>query len=447
MQTMITFLDTHCTQEGGYEAYKEKLRQEVSNNFAFLNEWDEWCFVAYFSRKLDLTNIDPEFLMAISEVIRFNPGIFSILKRVIAHATYILNEVNLIMRLRDAADQTTINLGAVFAFWTLNKAFKLALINNEKLANYSETLHHLAEFASVQISARAKYILFFLQSGSPFLPQTNHPDNLKLLLRAAEQGYAPAQYILGYCYENDAINFSKVVWWYTKAAEQRYAPALSNLGACYGKVTGQPESRQSVLYIIEAALQGNARAQFNLGWCHQLGEGIHQNSLEAVRWFSKAAEQGFAEAQVGLALCYVSGEGIEKDFDQAVKWLRNAAAQRFVIAQYYLGFFYEDIKDFCQALDWYEQVINTERPEFFPELDKQYVINATEAIARLKLNPIAIQTSSFPSNVKDQSKKIWVDETSELELARTLQNFRASLLSALQVAGEKKICLMKNGLI
>ena len=52
----------------------------------------------------------------------------------------------------------------------------------------------------------------------------------------------------------------------------------------------------------QAAEQGHAEAQYNLGVCYEKGEGVAQDSSEAVKWFRQAAEQGVAEAQFWLGV-------------------------------------------------------------------------------------------------------------------------------------------------
>ena len=46
------------------------------------------------------------------------------------------------------------------------------------------------------------------------------------------------------------------------------------------------------------AEQGEAEAQFNLGYMYATGEGVPQNDTEAVRWYRMAAEQGDATVTV-----------------------------------------------------------------------------------------------------------------------------------------------------
>ncbi len=44
------------------------------------------------------------------------------------------------------------------------------------------------------------------------------------------------------------------------------------------------------------AEQGDAHAQFNLGYMYHKGEGVPQDDAEAVKWFRMSADQGYAEA-------------------------------------------------------------------------------------------------------------------------------------------------------
>lgn len=57
---------------------------------------------------------------------------------------------------------------------------------------------------------------------------------------------------------------------------------------------------QAVKCYSEAAEKGLAKAQFNLGLCYALGNGVEQNDNASVKWFRKAAEQGFEKAKETL---------------------------------------------------------------------------------------------------------------------------------------------------
>jgi len=57
------------------------------------------------------------------------------------------------------------------------------------------------------------------------------------------------------------------------------------------------------------------------------GRGIPQNDAEAVKWYRKAAEQGDASAQYNLGYKYVQGEGIPENNIKAYVWWSMAKTQ------------------------------------------------------------------------------------------------------------------------
>ena len=64
--------------------------------------------------------------------------------------------------------------------------------------------------------------------------------------------------------------------------------------------------------VRQAADQGDANAQFNLGVMYDFGEGVPKDDAEAVEWYRLAAEQGYANAQFNLGLMYANGEGVRR---------------------------------------------------------------------------------------------------------------------------------------
>ena len=88
------------------------------------------------------------------------------------------------------------------------------------------------------------------------------------------------------------------------------------------------------------AEQGNVEAQYNLGLMYYNGQGLTQNSAEAVKWYRLAAEQAHAYARLNLGAMYRNGQGVPEDFVKAAKWYRLAAEQGNAIAQDNLGILY-----------------------------------------------------------------------------------------------------------
>ncbi|AHW76598.1 tetratricopeptide repeat protein [Neisseria meningitidis] len=75
---------------------------------------------------------------------------------------------------------------------------------------------------------------------------------------------------------------------------------------------------------LQAAEQGDADAQNNLGAMYAEGQGVRQDDTEAVRWFRQAADQGLAQAQFNLGAMYYKGHGVRQDRALAQEWLGKA---------------------------------------------------------------------------------------------------------------------------
>ena len=105
-------------------------------------------------------------------------------------------------------------------------------------------------------------MLRFLLMCLLFLASPVHAENdLEAVRKAAEQGHADAQFLLGLMYdvgEGVPENDAEAVRWYRKAAEQGDAPAQNNLGLMYGNGEGIPEDRvQAYVWFSIAAAQGD----------------------------------------------------------------------------------------------------------------------------------------------------------------------------------------------
>ena len=88
------------------------------------------------------------------------------------------------------------------------------------------------------------------------------------------------------------------------------------------------------------AAEGDAEAQFSLGFLYAQGMGVKQDFAEAIQWFQKAANQGNAAAQLDLGFIYAEGKGVKQNYEEAAKWFTKAAAKGDAFAQFNLGFLY-----------------------------------------------------------------------------------------------------------
>ena len=112
-----------------------------------------------------------------------------------------------------------------------------------------------------------------------------------------------------------------------KAAEQGDADAQLLLGIKYelGKGVAQ-DDKQAVAWYRKAAEQGNVDAQYNLGVKYEYGKGVAQDYKQAVAWYRKAAEQGDVDAQRILGMMYDNGVGVVQDNKLAYVWSSVSAA-------------------------------------------------------------------------------------------------------------------------
>lgn len=150
----------------------------------------------------------------------------------------------------------------------------------------------------------------------------------KILSPIAEQGDRHAQYDLGILYADPGPkqDLAKSAVWLRKAADQGYAPAQAVLGGLYAIGEGlAADSDKAVYWFRKAADQGDAVGQAGLATCYARGLGLTKDDKQAFAWFKKAAEQRLLPAQVNLALMYQSGRGVAQDDVQALMWLELAA--------------------------------------------------------------------------------------------------------------------------
>ena len=67
------------------------------------------------------------------------------------------------------------------------------------------------------------------------------------------------------------------------------------------------------------AENGDADAQYNIGWMYMNGYGLRVNDSLALEWWQKAAEQGHSDASFSIGMLYSLGDGeVSKDSDAAI---------------------------------------------------------------------------------------------------------------------------------
>lgn len=101
------------------------------------------------------------------------------------------------------------------------------------------------------------------------------------------------------------------------------------------------------------------KAQYQLGWSYDHGDGVEQDYVQAAEWYRKAANAGHPRAQNELGGLYENGHGVEQDYEQAMEWYRKAAAQDHPTSignlgrMYLFGFGLE--QDYAEASEWFRK--------------------------------------------------------------------------------------------
>jgi TPR repeat protein len=92
-------------------------------------------------------------------------------------------------------------------------------------------------------------------------------------------------------------DYKQAVYWYTKAAEQGFAAAQYNLGVMYANGQGViQDDKQAVNWYKKAAEQGYASAQSTLGFMYYNGQGVLQDKVYAHMWYNISASNGNDDA-------------------------------------------------------------------------------------------------------------------------------------------------------
>jgi localization factor PodJL len=111
--------------------------------------------------------------------------------------------------------------------------------------------------------------------------------------------------------------------------------------------------------LREAALAGDAAAEYEIGMRYLEGRGLPQNSAEALRWLERAARSGLAPAQFRLGGLYEKGQGTKKDPEAARKLYLSAAEKGNAKAMHNLAVLYAEgidgKPDYKTAAIWFRK--------------------------------------------------------------------------------------------
>jgi TPR repeat protein len=161
-----------------------------------------------------------------------------------------------------------------------------------------------------------------------------------------------------------------------KMVSENDPAAQTALASCYDLgLHVQPNGRESIRLLTEAAEKGYAHAEYEIGRIYLYGRGIPADYAKALVWETRAAEQGDPRAQRDLAFMYERGFGVPADPAKAAEWNRKAAANGNSEAQLQLARALDQgsglKKDQNQSRQWYAKAAAQDQPEAQLELARQ----------------------------------------------------------------------------
>ena len=152
-------------------------------------------------------------------------------------------------------------------------------------------------------------------------------------LKAAEQGNADAQVLLGEIYfEGFGVSENKKegIKWVRKAVEKGDSDAMLILGECYLDGEGVPEDKnEGIEWIRKSVDKNNSYAMWTLGGCYLFGDGVPKDKKEGIKLIRAAVEMDNACAMWTLGECYLTGNGVPEDKEEGLLWIRKAAEKGY----------------------------------------------------------------------------------------------------------------------
>jgi enhanced entry protein EnhC len=267
----------------------------------------------------------------------------------------------------------------------LNLLLCMAVLPAYSLAQNNEPVqyYHQGEYAKASAGLAAQpgkesdYLLgkMYMQG---FGVSKDTIKGIGLITKAANQKNVDAQMYLAKYYLSEENNFKEAFNWFKKAAELGNLDAQMFCATTYmhGTDTVQQNKDLARKYIIEAAKQGNADAQYELAKIFINSRHAKDKALGLI-WLKKAADQKNADAQYLLGSMLFNGDGVKKDTAAAVELLKKAAADQNKYAGSILGEYYLSLprnhRNFKESLHWYEKSAQAGNAEAQNRLGQLYL--------------------------------------------------------------------------
>ena len=157
---------------------------------------------------------------------------------------------------------------------------------------------------------------------------------LELFRKSANQGSVGGMKSLGYAYlfgNGVTADTTVALQWFDKAEKKKKFSAASFFSKYYNGGYGANRDSIKCINMLKDKLE-HARdtSDIRYTYCliarfYMLSDGVHKNTIEALKWYNKAAKLGSAEGMYWTGMSYLWGEDIERDSLRGFFWINKCA--------------------------------------------------------------------------------------------------------------------------
>ena len=208
-------------------------------------------------------------------------------------------------------------------------------INPQEIFGNDMSIDEYMEFMKVAVQLSAPQLIQSKEElETAILAQESDPDASKM----NQIAYA---YMVGEVVEQDLEESTK---WFMKAAEQNNAEALDRVGGAYlhGAGVKQDFAMAAAYYKKSIIADGYPDALLDLGLAYLKGEGVPKDENHGVSLMLRAAKQGNAAAQYNMGYIYRAGVVVDVDMEESLRWYHLSADQGYEQAVDFLNQYAED---------------------------------------------------------------------------------------------------------
>lgn len=206
-------------------------------------------------------------------------------------------------------------------FLALALFFSLGNASSDKIAALYDSGNHAAAFEAARTASESgdplahAWLGRFYEKGEGV---EANPETAAFHYRiAAVKGDNYARWRLGVMIDTGAAHGSleEAVGYFREAASEDYANAIVSLAVMQATGRGTPQDYSAALYsYMRAARLGDSGGVRGVGVMFHLGEGVRQDSEEALAWFLVGAAMGNEDSE--QAFYDVAGQMPEVDFKE-----------------------------------------------------------------------------------------------------------------------------------